>query len=203
MIATLSENITTATASIASGSIASTTNNVASIPALPPGEEIYDIMDTLSLDYPWFTIIKEALFIIVFILLIYYFYKWLISPVIRKRYKIVQSPEIQAMRAIKRLKLSDIWKNKDIKSICENVAAILKNYTQDAYNIGIGAAATTDEFIPDLIDGRVKNSILSKIKDILEYCDNIRYTGSFDNIMEPEELVGLLENIINTEGWKQ
>ena len=135
--------------------------------------------------------------------MIWLFYKWLITPVERKRIPIVQSPEVQALRAIKRLKLSEIWEKKNLKSICENVAAILKNYALDAYKISLGAAATTDEFIVDIINEKVKNEVTSKIKEMLNFCDEIRYTGNTNNSFNQEDLVNTLEELINTRGWRK
>jgi hypothetical protein len=201
MIATISNNIASTTLSSNTANIASNSTNIASFPALPPGEEIYDLMDTLSMSFPWFDSIKEIVLIVIGVIIISYFYKWLISPVIKKRVPIDQSPETHAIRAIKRLKLSDVWKNRDIKTICEKVASILKNYALEAYKIGIGDAATTDEFIIDIINCKIKNSILSEIKNILNYCDDVRYTGGNVDNIKPEDLIQTLENLIHTEGW--
>ena len=185
------------------GNISSETARIASIPALPIGEEIYDLMDTVSMSYPWENLFLEIAIIIVCIYFLYLFYSWITSPVEKKRNPIVQSPETQALRAIKRLKLSDVWEKRNIKSICENVASILKNYALDAYHIGLGAASTTDEFIPAVIDGKVKNEILCQIREMLDYCDEIRYTGNNNEKLKPEELVNTLEKLINTKGWQR
>ncbi len=200
-----SETSTIASSTIASATIssASATTNIATAPALPPGEEIYDIMGTVNMSYNWLQLVFEILMVIVCIYLLWLFYSWITAPVERERKPIIQSPETQAFRAIKRLKLSSIWEQRDIKSICENVAAILKNYTFDVYKLGIGAASTTDEFIPALINGEIKNNILSEIKEMLEFCDEVRYTGNTNNNIPQEVLVKKLENLINTRGWRR
>ena len=203
MTATGTSIIASSTLASTTASVASSTTKIASMPALPPGEEIYDLMGTFSLSYPWGKLVLEILIVIFCIYLIWLFYSWLITPVERKRIPIVQSPEVQALRAIKRLKLSDIWEKRNLKSICENVAAILKNYALDAYKISLGAAATTDEFVLDIINGKVKNEVTSKIKEMLNFCDEIRYTGNTSNSFNQEDLVNSLEELINTRGWRK
>ena len=197
--------LATETSTIASSTIANATasTNIATAPALPPGEEIYDLMGSATMNYPWLELLGEIAIAIVALILIWLFYSWLTAPVERTRKPIVQSPETQAFRAIKRLKLSSIWEKRDLKSICENVASILKNYTYDVYKLSFGAAATTDEFIPALIDGSIKNDILSEIKEMLNYCDEVRYTGNTNNGINQEELVTKLEKLINTRGWRR
>ncbi|MBR4570610.1 MAG: hypothetical protein IKO19_08130 [Candidatus Riflebacteria bacterium] len=201
MIAT--ETSTIASSAAVTAKAASASSNVASIPALPPGEEIYDLMGSQSMEYPWMSLIWQIAIVVLCLYLLWLFYSWLTAPVERKRVPIVQSPEVQALRAIKRLKLSEIWEKRNIKSICENVAVILKNYALDAYNIGIGAAATTDEFVVDIINEKVRNEVTSKIKEMLSFCDEIRYTGSNNAYIEQEELVNSLEELINTRGWRK
>ena len=200
---TASVTTTIASSTAAAAASASASSNVASIPALPPGEEIYDLMGSQSMEYPWMSLIWQIALVALCLYLIWLFYSWLTAPVERKRVPIVQSPETQALRAIKRLKLSEIWEKRNIKSICENVAAILKNYALDAYKIGIGAAATTDEFVVDIINEKVRNEITSKIREMLDYCDEIRYTGINNESVKQEELVNSLEELINTRGWRK
>ena len=200
---TASVTTTIASSTAAAAASASASSNVASIPALPPGEEIYDLMGSQSMEYPWMSLIGQIALVALCLYLIWLFYSWLTAPVERKRVPIVQSPETQALRAIKRLKLSEIWEKRNIKSICENVAAILKNYALDAYKIGIGAAATTDEFVVDIINEKVRNEITSKIREMLDYCDEIRYTGINNESVKQEELVNSLEELINTRGWRK
>ncbi len=203
MIASETTAIASSTMASMTASVATDSAKVASFPALPPGEEIYDLMGSFSMSYPWLKLLGEILLWVISIYLIWWLYSWITAPIERKRNPIIQSPETQALRAIKRLKLSEIWEQRNIKSVCENVATILKNYCLDAYKLGIGAAATTDEFIPILIDGEVKNAILSPIKEMLEYCDEVRYTGTSDNRIEQEELVDKLEKLINTKEWRK
>ena len=199
---------TTATATIiasntalatASQEVAST--EVASVPPLLPGEEIYDITSAVTMPYPWLNDIVCGGIVLIVLLAIYFFYRWLTAPVERIRKEIKQSAETQAHRAIKRLQLSDVWQRNDIKAICENVAAILKNYAQDKHNIGIGAAATSDEFINYLLDGKVRNEIMSDVRDMLGFCDEIRYMALENTQFTSESLVETLTKLIDAGGW--
>ena len=201
MLASETTAIATSTMATTTAGLATDSAKVASFPALPPGEEIYDLMGSFTMSYPWLKLLGEIAIIAISIALLWWFYSWITAPVERKRKPIVQSPEIQAKRAIKRLKLSDIWEKRNIKAICENVASILKNYTLDAYKISIGAAATTDEFIHSIIDNKIKNEILAEIREMLDYCDEVRYTGSYSERISSEDLVNRLEKLIETKGW--
>lgn len=202
MLASTTENIIATTTSTAS--VASATSAASQTPKLPPlGEEIFDIAGTVDMSYPWFLLFEKIALAAVGLGIVWLIYKMLTAPVERVRKPIVQSPEVMAKRAIKRMKLSEIWEKQDIKSICENVAAILKNYALDEYKLSIGAAATSDEFIPDLINGHVRNEVLSEIRDLLAYCDEIRYTGSESNSRTPENLVATLEKLISIKGWRR
>lgn len=202
MLASTTENIIATTTSTAS--VASATSAASQTPKLPPlGEEIFDIAGTVDMSYPWLLLFEKIALAAVGLGIVWLIYKMLTAPVERVRKPIVQSPEVMAKRAIKRMKLSEIWEKQDIKSICENVAAILKNYALDEYKLSIGAAATSDEFIPDLINGHVRNEVLSEIRNLLAYCDEIRYTGSESNSRTPENLVATLEKLISIKGWRR
>ena len=202
MLASTTENIIATTTSTAS--VASATSAASQTPKLPPlGEEIFDIAGTVDMSYPWLLLFEKIALAAVGLGIVWLIYKMLTAPVERVRKPIVQSPEVMAKRAIKRMKLSEIWEKQDIKSICENVAAILKNYALDEYKISIGAAATSDEFIPDLINGHVRNEVLSEIRNLLAYCDEIRYTGSENDSRTPESLVDSLEKLISIKGWRR
>lgn len=201
MLATETTIIASSTLASNTTALASATNKVASFPALPPGEEIYDLMGSFTMSYPWLKLVGEIALIATGFVIIYLFYSWITTPVERKRKPIVQSPETQALRAIKRLKLSEIWEQHNTKAICENVAAIIKNYALDAYKVSIGAAATTDEFVYAIINAEIKNTVLSEIKEMLEYCDEVRYTGNYTERFSQEDLVKSLENLINIKGW--
>lgn len=202
MLASTTENIIATTTSTAN--VASVTSVASQTPQLPPmGEEIFDILGTVGMSYPWLMLVGKIAMAAVCLCLVWLFYKWVTAPVKRVKKIIVQSPEVMAKRAIKRMKLSEIWENRNIKSICENIVAILKNYALDEYKLSIGAAATTDEFIPDLINGHVKNEVLSEVKLLLEYCDEVRYTGRENNSRTPESLVETLEKLIDIKGWRK
>ena len=201
MVSTSTTNIiATATAS----GIASSTSVATEALKVPHfGEEIFDIAGTASMAYPWLNFAEQILLWVIGLGMVIGLYKWLTAPVERKRKQIVQSPEVQALRAIKRMRLSEFWEKRNLKAVCENSVAILKNYAYETYKISIGAAATSDEFIPALINSKVKNEVLATIKSMLNYCDEVRYTGKETNGMSQEELVNILEKLINTKGWRK
>lgn len=200
MISTSTTNIIASSA--AADVVASSPAVATAVRQLPPmGEEIFDIAGTVNMPYPWLAFFWQILLFALGLCLVIWFFRWLTAPVERIRKPIIQSPEVQAARAIKRMKLSEFWYNRNIKAVCENTAAILKNYALDAYKLSFGAAATSDEFIPALIKRKTKNEVLAGIKDLLGYCDEIRYTGREPREKTQEDLVELLEKLINTKEW--
>ncbi len=180
---------------------ATATAVVASSPVLPPGEEIFDLMPPQALSYPWLQIAGQAAAVAVAFWLLWLFYRWLTSPVERPVRKIVQSPQKQALRAVERLKLSPVWHEKQAKEICEILAGILKIYAHDGYQIGIGASSTSDELIACL--GRVSTApdVMKNVYELLDFCDRVKFTGSAELSITPENLSDRLVWLLRHEGW--
>lgn len=174
----------------------------ASLPTLPPGEEIYDIMPPQGLQYPWWELVVQTLLVVAIFYLLWLFYCWLTMPVVRERKPVVQSPKKQAQRAIARLKLSPVWQQRQLKEICEIFASILKTYAREGFGIGIGAAATTDEFMAGL-RGRVMKEVVSEAGELLMICDQIKYCGLERHEKTPEDLLKMLEKLIVKEEWQK
>jgi hypothetical protein len=170
---------------------------------LPYGEEIFDLMAPQHLPYPWLSLVFHVLAFVFAFYLIWFFYRWLTAPVARTKRNLSQSPQKSARRAIERLKLSPIWEEKKNKEICEVIASILKNYANEAFAIGIGAASTTDELLDDLRNSRIDNRIYTDIKRLLLACDQIKYAGIREPERSPDELVELLSGLVAEPGWKR
>ena len=173
------------------------------LPALPPGEEIYDLMPVHSVGIPILPILGQALLVVAAFWLLWLFYRWLTTPVQRPRRKLELSPQQMALRAIARLERSPVWQHRQMKEICESVAAILKTYAHDAWAIGIGAAATTDEFLESFRHHGMATSIFARSRDLLNDCDQIKFAG-IDG--DPDMAAGMLnelKQLVTQEGWKQ
>ncbi len=180
---------------------ASATAAVASASALPPGEEIFDLMPPQSLPFPiWQLLIQTATVVLAFWLL-WLFYRWLTAPVQRTRVIVKQSPQRLALRAIERLKLSPVWHQRQMKEICETLAAVLKNYAHDGCRIGYGVAATSDELLDSMAAAKVSSEIMKSAGEFLDICDRIKFTGKADLEISPELLVEKLMLIVNHRGW--
>lgn len=201
--------ISSTTATIAAGATAtaaltaSNSAGVATCPALPAGEEIYDLMPPQSLAYPWWSLVAQALAAVAVFYLLWLFYRWLTQPVVKLRQPVRQSPQKQAFRAIERLKLSPVWEQRQLKEICETLAQILKSYARDAFAIGMGEPATTDELLNSLQSGKISGAVYGQIKDLLMVCDQIKYTGLEFHKKTQEELIEDLRQLISLEGWKK
>jgi len=92
----------------------------AKLPPLPPGEEIYDLMPVVSMTFPWWEYLLYFMAIVAAAWLVSRIYRWLISEPVRERRHIQPDPEKMAFRAIKRLQLSPVWQNRQMKEICEH-----------------------------------------------------------------------------------
>ncbi len=179
----------TATAVVASGSV------------LPPGEEIFDLMPPQSLPYPIWQLLLQTAAIVLAFWLLWLFYRWLTAPVQRPRAVLQQSPQKLAMRAIERLKLSPVWQQRQMKEICETVAAVLKTYAHDGCRIGLGVSSTSDEFLDSMAAAKVSGEIMKTAGEFLDICDRIKFAGKNDSEMTPEMLVDKLVLLVNHRGW--
>ncbi|KAF1083556.1 MAG: hypothetical protein GQF41_0334 [Candidatus Rifleibacterium amylolyticum] len=173
------------------------------LPALPPGEEIYDLMPAHSVGLPILYILGQVLLVILVFWLLGLFYRWLTTPVQRPRRKLELSPQQTALRAIARLERSPVWQQRQMKEICESVAAILKTYAHDAYAIGIGAAATTDEFLESFRRTGMAAAIFARSRDLLNDCDQIKFAGVEGDPDLADGMLSELKQLITQEGWQQ
>ena len=182
---------------------ASATVAVASQPALPPGEEIYDIMPARMVALPLGHLLTQVVVVIVAFWLLWLFYRWLITPVHRQRRRIELSPQQMALRAIARLERSPIWQQRQMKEICECLASILKTYAQEAYEVGIGPAATTDELLESLKIGGIASQVFARTRALLNRCDVIKFTGAQADSALAESMLEELRELVANEGWRQ
>ncbi|MBU1107199.1 MAG: hypothetical protein KKB51_11065 [Candidatus Riflebacteria bacterium] len=182
---------------------ASATVAVASPPALPFGEEIYDLMPAKIVALPIGYLLMQVATVLVAFWLLWLFYRWLTTPVHRQRRRIELSPQQMALRAIARLERSPIWQQHQMKEICESLAGILKVYAQDAYRVGIGSAATTDELLESFRCGGISGQVFARARDLLNQCDLIKFTGAQVDSTLAEEMLEDLRHLVTNEVWHQ
>ncbi len=174
---------------------------VASAALLPPGEEIFDIRPAVQIPWPWWETAFDAFLTVLLFWLLWLFYKWLMSPVTRVQRAIVQSPQKQALRAIERLKLSPVWRHRQMKEICETMAVILKTYAHEAFSLGPGASSTTDELLIILDRSTIAGDVYGQIRELLLACDLVKFTGRESADIDPEVLLTTLANLVRREAW--
>lgn len=182
---------------------ASATVAVASQPALPPGEEIYDLMPAHTFGLPIGSILLQVLSVIVVFWLLWQFYCWLTSPVQRPERCLELSPQQMALRAIARLERSPVWQEREMKDICENLAGILKTYMHDAFSVGIGPAATTDELLESLKNRGIVGTVFAGSRDLLNACDYIKFTGAQADKSLATGMLADLKKLVTSEEWRQ
>ncbi len=172
----------------------------ADLPTLPPGEEIYDLMPPVSVPFPWLQFLSQIFLWALVLLLMYLFYRWLQKEPSRERIIIRPDPEKMAIRAIERLKLSPVWQKRQMKEICESLAAILKSYLFERYQIGLGMASTSDEMMASLLNSSPE--LRRRACGLFDDCDRVKFMG--DQIdSTPEKLLEILTGLIKAEGWKK
>lgn len=87
-----------------------------------------------------------------------------------------------------------------MKEICETLVLILKNYIKDAHEIGLGAAATSDEMLLSLEQEKIPANLLKQIAELFEICDRIKYTGQVYEA-DAENLLGTVKTLVLSGGW--
>lgn len=140
------------------------------------GQEIFDLMPPAHVPLPWNEILFKLFLLIVCGYALIKTYKWFNSEEIKKRTPIRQSPKKMALRALKRLKLSPIWKNCQHKEICETLAMILKSFAQEQYPGNPGPSATTMEFISSLNSKSNTEEFKRECSRLLNEFDLIKYS---------------------------
>ena len=179
----------------------STASAGANLPPLPPGEDIYDLMPPVFMSFPWWLYLGKFLLVVLVVYILWRFYLWLVAEPVRIRPRIVESPDKMAQRAMKRLRLSPVWQKRQMKEICETLVYVLKNFLHEKYEIGIGPAATSDEFLQSLIQKNVAPELKQKVALLLSVCDRIKFMGEID-CAEPEELFESVNLLIKAEEWQ-
>ncbi|MGM0599947.1 MAG: hypothetical protein ACQETH_09050 [Candidatus Rifleibacteriota bacterium] len=172
-----------------------------SLPELPPGEEIYDLMPFAKLAFPWLYWFLQLLIFLFAIFVFFKLWRWLNTEPEKVRKPIIQSPEKQAERALRRLKLSPVWNNRQMKEICEVLVKILKTFIKQKYDIGLGAAATSDEMMESLNKENIAKGVLKDIGDLFNTCDRIKYTGKTYEA-DAEKLASLVKKLILSRRWQ-
>jgi len=180
---------------------ASATVAVASMPALPPGEEIFDLMPPQGMAYPWLQLLWQAAGVVLAFWLLWLFYRWLTEPVPRTVRVLNQNPQKLALRAIERLKLSPVWQQRQLKEICETLAGVLKTYARQAYKIGLGASSTSDELLDSFDRQPVSDEVVSRVRQFLDTCDRVKFTGVAVVGVVPEDLADQLSGLVMHQGW--
>ncbi|GAB4276425.1 MAG: hypothetical protein Kow0029_18370 [Candidatus Rifleibacteriota bacterium] len=172
------------------------------LPALPPGEEIYDLMSPVAMPYPWLTLVLKFILGLLALYIVYRFWNWIRIEPVRIRTRIIQSPEKLAERAIERLKLSPVWEKRQMKEICEALVVILKTYLHDAHGIGLGAAATSDEMIEAMRRQNVPSEALKKCSELFDICDRIKFTGKVVEA-DAENLLAVVKELVSPGVWSK
>ncbi len=175
-----------------------------SLPALQPGEEIYDLRGPATVPYPWLEMILWWAGVLFFLLVAYKLLLWLQEPVPEK----VPPPPPpvdpleEALSALDRLKVSPIWQGGHVKDICEALAAILKTFLKERFSLGIGYASTSDELLSDLKDQNVQTSIFEAMQSLMSICDGIKFARGNLGSMTMDSLYNQTRQLIIRKDWR-
>ena len=97
---------------------------------------------------------------------------------------------------------SKAYKEGLYKDVCVEIQQILKAYSYDLYNIGMGASDTNDEFLKYLDEYCIKKDIENSIKLIIKRCDRFLYMGDSISRVDVKEDLSSLEIIIKSD-WQE
>lgn len=176
------------------------------LPALPEGEEIYGILPEVPIPHniPWWVYIILFVFLLIGTL-IYILLKRKnkadeVKPAIVVKPK--EHPRKVALRRLNELLNSKAYKEGLYKDVCVEIQQILKAYSYDLYNIGMGASDTNDEFLKSLDEYCIKKDIENSIKLIIKRCDRFLYMGDSISRVDVKEDLSSLEKIIKSD-WQE
>ena len=174
-----------------------------SLPALPPGEEIYDVALPVGLPYPWLHFFLHYAGICLIIWLVYRLYIWFITPAPMKKKKLPPiDPLVEALRALERLKKSPLWENGQVKDVCEQLTVILKHFLKSKFNLGIGVAATSDELIASMRTAEVERTLIRLSLELFDICDSVRYAKGHLGTTTFDDLLSSVKTLLTREDWK-
>jgi hypothetical protein len=177
---------------------------VSSLPALPPGEEIYDLRGPVTVPFPWAETILWYALLGGLVWLTYRLLLWVTRPVavLAPPPPPPPDPLEEALKALQRLRASPIWEQAQVKDICEALPAILKQYLRDRFSLGLGPAATTDELLRDLRNESISAGITVLVADTMNLCDAVKYAkGNLGNLTL-EDLLARTRDLIIRKDWR-
>ncbi|MBF0544931.1 MAG: hypothetical protein HQM08_10880 [Candidatus Riflebacteria bacterium] len=182
-------------------SVATTSQIVSS---LPPGEEIFDIRPPVAIPYPWGTWLLYFITICVVLFLI----KFVMTMIREREEKALNAPPPppdpleEALKAMRRLKTSSIWKNGAVKDICEVLALILREFLKAKYSLGLGKASTSDELVDELFQKKIANELVRKVENLSTVLDGVKYAGENLHGQTLEDLHQRVLDLINCREWE-
>ncbi|MBF0410448.1 MAG: hypothetical protein HQM10_24090 [Candidatus Riflebacteria bacterium] len=173
------------------------------VASLPAGEEIFDIHPPVDIPYPWGLWLVYLLVVMIAVLAVHYFLNLLAE---KRREALLAPPPPPdpfdvAMKALRKLKNSKIWKNQSVKDICEQLALILREFLKAKHGLGIGKASTSDELIEDLYRKKIVYNLVKEIEILSERLDGVKYAGKTLSDSTPDSLFEKVSELISCRSW--
>ncbi|HPT48289.1 MAG TPA: hypothetical protein PLM07_20595, partial [Candidatus Rifleibacterium sp.] len=78
---------------------------------------------------------------------------------------------------------------------------VLKTYARQAYKIGLGASSTSDELLDSFDRQPVSDEVVSRVRQFLDTCDRVKFTGVAVVGVVPEDLADQLSGLVMHQGW--
>lgn len=183
--------------------VATPTSSVASLPVLPPGEEIYDIAMPAVMPYPWLNFIIYYSLWALGLWIAYKLFIWIITPAPMKRKELPPiDPLKEALRALDRLRKSPLWEKGQVKDVCERLVYILKYFLKAKFELGIGVASTSDELIASMKTAEVNNRLIKISQELFDLCDSVRYAKGQLGATTFDDLLSSVETLLKSEEWQ-
>lgn len=180
--------------------LATSALQIASTP--PPGEEIFGPRGPFAVPYPWFEQLLQWSVVVLVAFLVWRSGLWLLTaPAKTGRKAVPIDYRKSALAALERLRRSPMWTEDQVKDVCEHLARILKDFLKNQFNIGWGAAATSDECLDFLEQHRVVPALQDQVAVLLRLFDEVKFARGSLGATTHEDLYQRIRDLLLQEEW--
>ena len=187
--------------------LASPTNGVATgLPALPPGEEIYDLNPARMIPLPWLSLALQLLVVLVALWVLWRLSLYLLNQGLHEEPEPPPPPPDpleEALEALQRLKTHLTAGGVNEKDLCERLAGILKVFVHRRVQAGFGGGSTTDELIAALRGQQIETALIQDVEQVQTLGDAVKFARGSLGALTPAEMVAGYETLIKRPEWNR
>jgi len=177
-----------------------------SLPPLPPGEEIYDLLPSRVIPLPWMSLLFDTLIVLILVLAGWILLKKIVNQGIETEAVVEPLPPDPLEEAIDRLQqvrthlAAGILNDKDL---CEQLALILKVFAWRRVRAGFGGGSTSDELIDGLHREQIEPALIKDIEQVQNLTDAVKFARGTLGALSPVEMIAGYETLIRRPEWNR